>query len=122
MAFVDSEALVRGVVATAVTPVKVATKVPSTRPPEFIWVRRTGGPVMGRVVDQPQMTVTAWAATSIRALELANLARQALIDAAKGANGVHRVQMNSLYYDPDPDSGGDRYTFTAFLNVRATRS
>lgn len=122
MGFRDAEGLVRGVVAAAVTPVKVATKVPGARPTEFVWVRRTGGPVMGRVVDQPQMTVTAWAATSTRALELANLARQALIDAAKGTNGIHRVQMNSLYYDPDPDGGGDRYTFTAFLNVRAARS
>lgn len=122
MGFVDSEGLVRGVVAAAVTPVKVATKVPTTRPNEFLWVRRTGGPVMGRVVDQPQMTVTAWAATSVRALELADLGRQALIDAAQGTNGIHSVRPGSLYYDPDPDSGGDRYTFTAFLNVRAARS
>lgn len=122
MGFVDAEGLVRGLLAAAVSPVRVATKVPTTRPAEFIWVRRTGGPVMGRVVDQPQMTVTAWASTTVRALELANAAREALIAAAKGSNGIHRVQMNSLYYDPDPDSGGDRYTFTAFLNVRAARS
>lgn len=122
MAFVDAEGLVRGLLAATVSPVKVATKVPTTRPAEFIWVRRTGGPVMGRVVDQPQMTVTAWAATSVRALELVNVARQALIDSAKGSNGVHSVDINGLYYDPDPDSGGDRYTFTAFLNVRAARS
>lgn len=122
MGFRDAEALLRGVVASAVTPVKVATKVPTSRPVEFVWVRRTGGPTLGRVVDQPQITVTAWAASSVRALELADAARVAVQDAAKGTNGIHRAQINSLYFDPDPDSGVDRYTFTAFLNVRATRS
>lgn len=122
MSFVDAEGLVKGVMEAAVGPVKVVTKIPATRPAEFIWVRRTGGPVMGRVVDQPQMTVTAWGKSKTDALALADLAREALIAAAKGSNGIHRVQMNSLYYDPDPDSRDDRYTFTAFLNVRAARS
>lgn len=122
MAFRDVEGLLVALLRDAASPVKAYTKVPATRPVEFFWVRRTGGPVTGRVLDQPQVTVTAWAGSSMRALELANVARQVLIDAAKGSNGIHRAQIGGLYFDPDPDSGVDRYTFTAFLNVRASRS
>lgn len=122
MGFRDVEGLLVALLRDAASPVKAYAKVPTARPVEFFWVRRTGGPVTGRVLDQAQVTVTAWAGSSTRALELANVARQVLIDAAKGSNGIHRAQINGLYSDPDPSSGVDRYTFTAFLNVRASRS
>lgn len=118
----DAEGLFRGLVAAALPGIRVATKVPATLPAEFVWVRRTGGPSMGRVVDMPQMAVTAWAADSVRAERLADLARQAFLDAPLGSNGVHSVDISSFYYDPDPDSRKDRYTFNAFTNVRAARS
>lgn len=122
MAFRDAVALVLGVVRAAAPGVRAAGKVPTTRPVEFVWVRRTGGHVTGRIVDHPQISVTAWAGDSVRALELANLAREGLIEAARATRGIHATQISALYEDPDPDSGADRVTFTAFLTVRATRS
>ena len=115
----DAEALFRQVLLDGVPGVKVATKVPATVPTDFLWVRRTGGPNLGRVVDRPQMAVTAWGP---RALELAKDARQAFLDSARGSNGVHSVEISSFYFDPDPDSRVDRYTFNAFTSVRAARS
>lgn len=100
----------------------VSAKVPLPRPDEFLWVRRTGGPMSSRVVDNPQMTVTAWAGSLTRARELADAARQVLVSAATGKNGIHAVSLASMYSDPDPDSGADRYTFTVFMTVRAARS
>lgn len=122
MAFRDAVALVRGVLEARAPDVPSGSKVPHERPVEFFWVRRTGGHVTGRIIDHPQVTVTAWAKDEIRALELANIARHALIDAARAAAGWHATQVASLYEDPDPTSGADRATFTAFLTVRASRS
>lgn len=118
----DAEALFRSIIAATMPGIRVATKVPATVPAEFVWVRRTGGPTMGRVVDRPQMAVTAWAADSVRAERLADQARQALLDSPRGSNGVHSVEILSFYYDPDPDSRKDRYTVNAITNVRAARS
>lgn len=102
----------------------VSTKVPVQRPPAFVTVRRTGGPVTGRVVDQPQLTVSAWAASSVAALELAGEVRDALLTAnrVRTTPGFHRVRVESLYYDPDPVSSLDRYTLLVFLTVRANRA
>lgn len=119
MALRDAEALVCTLLA-GIGP-DVSVKVPLPRPDEFLWVRRTGGPVRSRVVDYPQITVTAWAGSSTRAGDLAREARQVLMDSALGSNGIHAVESASLYSDPDPDSGADRYTFTVFMTVRAAR-
>lgn len=102
----------------------VSTKVPANRPAAFVTVRRTGGPVTGRVVDQPQLTLSAWAASSTAALELASEVRDALLAAnrVRTTPGFHRVRVESLYYDPDPVSSLDRYTLLVFLTVRANRA
>lgn len=121
MTFRDAVVLVRGVLASAAPDVESGSKVEEDRPAEFFWVRRTGGHVTGRVIDHPQISVTAWAETSERALELADIARAVLIDAARVSRGWHATEVAGLYEDPDPDSGVDRATFTAFLTVRAAR-
>ena len=102
----------------------VSTKVPATRPAAFVTVRRTGGDVMGRVVDRPRLTVSAWAPSSTAALELAEEVRDAFLAANKVRTGpgFHRVQVESLYYDPDPVSSIDRYTLLVSLTVRANRA
>jgi len=102
----------------------VSTKVPTSRPPAFVTVRRTGGPTSGRVVDQPQLTVSAWGPSSTAALALAEDVRDALLAAARVRTtpGFHRVRVESLYYDPDPVSSIDRYTLLVFLTVRANRA
>lgn len=118
----DAEQLFLDVVREAAPDVRCATEVPATVPDEFIWVRRTGGPTLGRVVDRPQMAVTAWGNDAGRAERLADAARQAFLDSARGSNGIHDVEVSSFYYDPDPASRRHRYTFTAFTTVRAARS
>lgn len=102
----------------------VSTKVPSNRPGAFVTVRRTGGDVMGRVVDRPRLTVSAWGESSTAALELAAEVRDAFLAAnrVRSAPGFHRVQVESLYYDPDPVSSIDRYTLLVSLTVRANRA
>lgn len=122
MTFRDAIALVLGVLAAAEPDVEGGSKVPPERPEEFFWVRRTGGHVTGRVVDHPQITVTAWAGDSVRALALADVGRDAVIEAARTSRGWHATQVASLYDDPDPDSRASRATFTAFLTIRAARS
>lgn len=118
----DSEHLFLGVVRAAAPGVASGLAVPSPVPAKFIWVRRTGGPTMGRVVDRPQMAVTCWGGNKTDAMLLAEVARQALLDSPRGSNGVHSVEILSFYYDPDPDSRKDRYTVNAITNVRAARS
>lgn len=119
MALRDAEALVLNLLG-GIGP-DVSVRVPLSRPVEFLWVRRTGGPVVSRVLDKAQITVTAWAGSSTRAREIADVARQTLMDSALGGNGIHAVTVASMYSDPDPDSGADRYTFTIFMTVRAAR-
>jgi hypothetical protein len=122
MAFRDAVILVREVLASAAPDVESGSKVERDRPTEFFWVRRTGGHVTGRIIDHPQITVTTWAGDEVRALELADIARQGLLDVARGATGWHATQVGALYEDPDPVTSQDRATFTAFLTVRAARS
>lgn len=118
----DAEFLFLGIARAPNPGVASGLVVPGTVPARFIWVRRTGGPTMGRVVDKPQMAVTCWGGSKTDAMLLAEVTRQAFLDAPLGSNGVHSVDISSFYYDPDPDSRRDRYTFNAFTNVRAARS
>lgn len=100
----------------------VGASVPNPRPGEFVRVWRTGGAV-SRVVDRPQMTVEAWGSSRSIAFELGSQCRDLLLDAAQRATaGFHRVQVESLYYDPDPESGHERFTLAVFLTVRANRA
>ncbi|SDF99349.1 hypothetical protein SAMN04487781_3225 [Cellulosimicrobium cellulans] len=101
----------------------VGTRVPNPRTSEFVRVHRTGGAVSQRVIDNAQLTVTAWAADEGAAHDLAAAARDALLDGARRSTaGVHRVRVESFYYDPDPSTGSHRYTLLVFLTVRAVRS
>lgn len=119
MAFRDAELAVIEYLEAGLTGVTVRSKVPKTVPAKFVRVWRTGGPVVGRVVDRPQLSVQAWGA---EALDLAGQVRALLIDGAKRSTaGFSRVSVESFYYDPDPTSGVDRYSMLVFLTVRAAR-
>lgn len=119
MAFRDAELAVIEYLRGSLTGVTVLSKVPKVVPAKFVRVWRTGGPVSGRVVDRPQLSVQAWGA---EALDLAEQVRVLLIDGAKRSTaGFSRVSVESLYYDPDPTSGVDRYSLLVFLTVRASR-
>lgn len=117
----DAELLTTTYLRAAVGPAPVSTKVPNPRPATFVRVWRTGGAARNRVVDYAQMTVECWGADKPTANGLARQAHAAILDAASmaGIPLCRRVESGSLYYDPDPDTAAERYTFTAFLTLRA---
>ena len=116
---VDAEAMAIEFLATRLD-VPVSTKVRNPRPSEFVRVVRTGGTAGNRILDFPRLTVTAEADTSIRAAELAQMARTALLNDYTAMPLVRGAsESGGLYYNPDPDTNRDRYTFTVTLNVRA---
>lgn len=101
----------------------VGTKVPNPRPPQFVRVWRSGGAAANDVLDVPHITVTAWGASTTDASALAERARDALFNDYAAMPLVRRVEeVGGLYYDPDPATGADRYTFTVSLRIRAGRT
>ena len=103
--------------------VRVATQTPNPRPESFVQVRRTGGAAMNRVVERAQVTVTAWAKSEQAAEALAIICRAGFLNHYTDMKVVRRVEeTGGLYYNPDPETGLPRYTFTVALTVRAPRS
>lgn len=118
--FEDAESMVRKFLADRIA-VPVSTRVPATRPVTFIRTWRTGGAATNRILDRPMITVEVWAPDSVTASSIAGRARDMLLGAYTGMPNVRAVdEVSGLYFDPDPDTGIDRYTFTVQLNVRAT--
>ena len=103
--------------------VQVGTKIPNPRPASFIRLVRTGGAASNRVVETVNITVTCEAASSVDANELAAKARQMLLNEYTRMPLVRGIrEVTGPYYNPDPDTNRDRYTFTVALIVRATRT
>lgn len=122
MNFVDVESLARGFLIPVVSPVSVHTKVPATRPATFVRVWRTGGAAANRVLDRPIITVQVWGPDSVSAATLAGVCREALLSEGPSLPLVRGVEeVSGLYFDPDPSTGVDRYTFSVQLSVRAQR-
>jgi hypothetical protein len=61
--------------AVRMAPVPVATDVPDPRPPEFIQVRRVGGPALPPVREVVRLDVFVWAQTETRAMLLGTVVR-----------------------------------------------
>ena len=122
MRFPDAEALVLAFLKPVVSPVAVHVKVPKTRPATFVRAWRSGGASINRVLDRPMITVQAWATDSVGASELAMACRDAFLHDYTRMPLVRGVEeVTGLYFDPDPDTGIDRYTFTIQLMVRGKR-
>lgn len=71
-------------------------------PSELVTIERTGGGVES-CVDHPMMAVQTWAATELRALEMANELRIALTTQQPPA-GIHSVRANAgpyAFYDEE---------------------
>ena len=119
---VDVEGMCVAFAKTKTTAV-VATKVPASRPPVYARVFRTGGAAVNRVLDRPQITVTVGAKSgSVAAEREASKLRRAFLNDYTQMPLVRGVQeVSGLYYDPDPDSGEDRYSFTIQMSVRGKR-
>lgn len=117
----DATLLVTGYLRASLGGVPVYTAVPSTRPLKFVRVWRTGGVPQSRVLDYAQMTVECWGGTQKEAADLGRLAHEKAMNAAssEGIALCRRVESGALYYDPDPSTKHERYTFTAFFRLRA---
>jgi hypothetical protein len=107
------------------TTTKAYTKVPKTRPAQFVRVLRTGG-TRTPFIDTPTLAVESWAGDGMTASNLAQMVRALLF-------AIDRVTYNSTTYQfyapqefsgpanlPDPDSDQERYTETFSVGVRAT--
>jgi|SRR5690606_6043924 len=120
---------VEGLVISYLAPllgVPVKTRVPDPLPDVFLQVVRTGGPARNRILEEAQVTFTAWALAGptpeITAIELARQARKLMMEAANrdGIALIRRVQeFAGIYGNDDPVTNCPRYTFTLALRVRA---
>lgn len=119
--FVDAESMVGTFLRGKLVP-PVSTKIPNDRPARFIRAWRTGGVSLNRVIDQVQVTVTCTAPNSVQASDDARAARAALLNDYTSMPLVRGVEeVAGPYYDPDPDTNEDRYSFTVRLNIRGRR-
>lgn len=119
MRFPDSEAMLVQFLGMKVAPLHVGTKVPKTRPDQFVRVWRTGGAAVNRVLDQPTLTIQAWGPNSfeiIRVCREAVLNEYTLMPLVRGV-----IEITGPYFDPDPGSNTDRYSCNMQLQVRAQR-
>jgi hypothetical protein len=104
------------------TGVPVRSRVPSTRPAQFVLVFRTGGPRVGVVTDAAQLTIEAWAANDADAHDLAQACR-AILGSLEGAvvGGVTVIKVipfGGPGYLPDPQSDQPRYSWSESVVVR----
>lgn len=96
--------------------------VPTTRPPTFIRIYRTGGPRTNIVVDGVQLTIESWApdadtaatnAEAVRA-QLNYLAEQPAVTPA-----IYRIEELSGPAElPDPVSSSRRFTWSVVAHIR----
>lgn len=105
----------------------VSTKVKNPRPAKYVQVVDGGGPA-NRVFVEALLTVTVGAASAdgengdtIARREARRLHHAFLNDSSEMrlVRGVESV--SSPYFDPDPDDGSDRYSFTIRWRVRGAR-
>lgn len=105
----------------------VSTKVKNPRPAKYVQVIDGGGPA-NRVFVEALLTVTTGAESdgvengdTIARREARSLHHAFLNDASEMPL-VRRIEsVSSPYFDPDPDTNGDRYSFTIRWTVRGKR-
>lgn len=114
--------------AQACTAAPVGTKVPNPRPPLYVRIAVTGGSAVNRVIELVQVTVTVGAAGTsdeggdVIASREARRLRTAFLNDYTAMPLVRGVAESVRpYYDPDPATGEDRYSFTLQMSVRGAR-
>lgn len=90
---------------------RTVTAVPNPRPPVLLVVRRTGGTAANRRLDQPIMTMTLWHQSRTEAAGVAGELRSIFYSSW----GRRMEEVSGLYYDPDPASEADRYSWSTQL-------
>lgn len=101
-------------------PIPVVTRVPASRPGTFVRVMRTGGVRRSLILDNPQITVEAWAETEADAIVLAAWCR-GILESAQTIETVPIYDVAELSGPanlPDPKTAQTRYTATYMLLVR----
>jgi hypothetical protein len=118
---VDVESLLVAWLKRARDGVSVSTKVPNPRPSEFVRVRRMGGTRRNLVQEQALIFIECWGPSDYAAFLLAQDV-WAWMDALDGEPWCHSTGLASPLSNSDPDTGQDRYTFTANMLVNLTVS
>lgn len=97
--------------------------VPTTRPPTFIRIYRTGGPRTNLVVDGAQLSIESWAADSATAATNAALVRAQLNYLAEQPSvtpPIYKVEELSGPAElPDPVSASRRVTWSVIVHLRS---
>lgn len=112
----DSTALLREMLESALYPVKAFVQVPATRPEKFVTIERTGGKI-DAFSDAPTFAVQAWAPTKAEAAALAEQTASAIDSWPKTEPSVADATVESLYDFADPDSRSQRFQLTAHVIV-----
>lgn len=121
MTFPDVEAMVIDFLNTRIVP-PVSGKVPTPRPVKFVRAWRTGGAAVNRILERPTITIQGWAEDDAEAAALTRECREFLLNQYTLMPLVRGVEeVTGPYFDPDPDTGIDRYSCSIQLSVRAAR-
>ena len=122
MNFPDVEAICIAELSPVSSPIDVSGKWPNPLPDRHVRVWRTGGSAVNRVLERPIITVTAKAESMGASFDILNACRQHVLNTFGSLTLVRGVEeVGGPYYDPDPETGDDRYTFSFQLTVRAAR-
>lgn len=119
--FPDAEAIVVTFLRSRLTGTAIHVRVPTSRPPKFIQVRRSGGTAY-QLVDRPRIDIYAWAGSDEEAKDLAQLARAHLGD-IRGVRSGHSVTAVTDFagLSPAPDqSGQPRWFFSVEITIRGS--
>jgi hypothetical protein len=117
--FPDAELIAVTYLKSALAPVPVHVRVPTTRPPKFVTVRRAGGISTG-LVDLPRLDIFCWAKTDEEAKDLAQLAK-ARLGAIRGMRSGFLVTRVTDFAGlaPAPDqSEQPRWLFSIEMTVK----
>ena len=122
--FPNTVAVVLARLKTALPGLVFVHDIPTTRPPTFTRVYRTGGPRTNIVVDGAQLTFESWAATADLASGNAELVRaqlNAFPEVPVSPNPIYKVEeMSGPAELPDPVSSSRRFTWTVLVHIRGT--
>lgn len=122
--FPNTVAVVLARLKTALPALTFVHDIPTTRPPVFIRILRTGGPKTNLVVDGAQLTLESWGPTADVASSNAELVR-AQLNALPEQFGVtppiYRIEELSGPAElPDPVSSSRRFTWTVLVHIRGS--
>lgn len=120
--FANAVAVVMSRLKVALPALVFVHDIPTTRPPTFIRILRTGGPRTNLVVDGAQITIESWAATADVAETNAQLVR-AQLNALPEQFGVTPPiylveELSGPQELPDPVSSSRRVTWSAIVHLR----